>query len=159
MHKYNARVPLGYDYRDSQDLDGESMYVSRSLLLTNTNRLSNSQTHPYRYEIAHFTPPARMFDNKTPIPFMPLSSTSFTWVSTPHDFQAMLAKLRQASEIAVDLEHNSYRSYSGFVCMVQLSTRQEDWIVDALALREELVELNEVFTNPEIVKVRVDIMS
>ena len=67
----------------------------------------------------------------------------------------MLAKLRQASEIAVDLEHHSYRSYAGFVCLMQLSTRQEDWIVDTLALREELTELNEVFTDPEIVKVCV----
>lgn len=65
----------------------------------------------------------------------------------------MLAKLRQAKEIAVDLEHHSYRSYAGFVCLMQLSTRQEDWIVDTLVLREELVELNEVFTDPEIVKV------
>lgn len=65
----------------------------------------------------------------------------------------MLAKLRQAKEIAVDLEHHSYRSYAGFVCLMQLSTRQEDWIVDTLVLREELAELNEVFTDPEIVKV------
>ncbi|KAF8621412.1 hypothetical protein AX15_007824 [Amanita polypyramis BW_CC] len=135
-HKYNAQVPLGYDYRDSQDQDGESI-----------------QAHPYRYEITHFTPPARMFVNQTPIPPTPLSSAALTWVSTPHAFQAMLAKLRQASEIAVDLEHNSYRSYSGFVCLMQLSTRREDWIVDALLLRNELEELNEVFTNPEIVKV------
>ena len=65
----------------------------------------------------------------------------------------MLAKLRQAKEIAVDLEHHSYRSYAGFVCLIQLSTRQEDWIVDTLVVREELAELNEVFTDPEIVKV------
>ena len=67
----------------------------------------------------------------------------------------MLAKLRQAKEIAVDLEHHSYRSYAGFVCLMQLSTRQEDWIVDTLVVREELAELNEVFTDPEIVKVSV----
>ncbi|KAM6491418.1 Ribonuclease H-like domain containing protein [Amanita muscaria] len=57
----------------------------------------------------------------------------------------MLAKLRQAVEIAVDLEHHSYRAYAGFVCLMKLSTREEDWIVDALELREELVKLNEVF--------------
>ncbi|KAK2465781.1 hypothetical protein APHAL10511_002325 [Amanita phalloides] len=136
-HKYNAKVPLGYDYRDSQDQDSES----------------SIQTHPYRYEIAHFIPPARMFVRHTPTPPSSMSGTSFAWVSTPQEFQSMLSKLRQASEIAVDLEHNSYRSYAGFVCLMQLSTRQEDWIVDALALREELTELNEVFTDPEIVKV------
>lgn len=115
--------------------------------------LSNSQTHPYRYEIAHFTPPAHMFVNQMPISPSPISSSPLTWVSTPQDFQSMLAKLRQAKEIAVDLEHHSYRSYAGFVCLIQLSTRQEDWIVDTLVVREELAELNEVFTDPEIVKV------
>ena len=45
------------------------------------------------------------------------------------------------------------RSYYGFVCLMQISTREEDWIVDTLALREELEELNEVFTDPSIIKV------
>ncbi|KAM6493825.1 hypothetical protein JOM56_010186 [Amanita muscaria] len=136
-HKYNAHVPLGYDYRDPEDAEGESIM----------------QPHSYRYEITHFTPPSRMFVAQTPTPPPPMSSTPFTWVSTKEDFSTMLAKLRQALEIAVDLEHHSYRAYAGFVCLMQLSTREEDWIVDALELREELVELNEVFTNPDIVKV------
>ena len=96
-----------------------------------------------------------MFVNQMPISPSPISSSPLTWVSTPQDFQSMLAKLRQAKEIAVDLEHHSYRSYAGFVCLMQLSTRQEDWIVDTLVVREELAELNEVFTDPEIVKVCV----
>lgn len=66
----------------------------------------------------------------------------------------MLQKLRTAEEIAVDLEYHNYRSYSGFVCLMQISSRDEDFIVDTLCLREELEELNEVFTNPNIVKVR-----
>lgn len=65
----------------------------------------------------------------------------------------MLDKLRKAPELAVDLEHHSYRSYSGFLCLMQISSREEDWIIDTLALREELAELNEVFTDPKIVKV------
>lgn len=36
---------------------------------------------------------------------------------------------------------------------MQISTREEDFIVDTLALREELEVLNEVFTDPSIVKV------
>lgn len=67
----------------------------------------------------------------------------------------MLKELRQASEIAVDLEHHDYRSYYGFVCLMQISTRTQDWIVDTLELREELIALNEVFTDPQIVKVLI----
>jgi exosome complex exonuclease RRP6 len=65
----------------------------------------------------------------------------------------MLNKLRTAKEIAVDLEYHSYRSYSGFLCLVQISTREEDFVVDAIALRDELEVLNEVFTDSKIVKV------
>lgn len=67
----------------------------------------------------------------------------------------MLDKLRSAKEIAVDLEHHDYRSWAGFLCLMQISTRQEDFVVDTIALREELQELNEVFTDPAIVKANI----
>ena len=65
----------------------------------------------------------------------------------------MLSKLRDATEIAVDLEHHSYRSYSGFLCLMQISDRETDWVIDLLAVRDEVEALNEVFTDPNIVKV------
>lgn len=65
----------------------------------------------------------------------------------------MLGKLRQAKEIAVDLEHHRHRSFNGFVCLMQISTRNNDFIVDTLTLREDLEELNEIFTDPGILKV------
>lgn len=65
----------------------------------------------------------------------------------------MLGKLRQVKEIAVDLEHHRHRSFNGFVCLMQISTRHGDFIVDTLMLREELEELNVVFTDPDILKV------
>jgi exosome complex exonuclease RRP6 len=65
----------------------------------------------------------------------------------------MLATLRKTTEIAVDLEHHSYRSYGGFLCLMQISTREADWVIDTLALREELTELNEIFADPKIIKV------
>jgi len=64
----------------------------------------------------------------------------------------MLESLKKATEIAVDLEHHDYRSYYGFVCLMQISTREKDWIIDTLELREELSALNEVFTDPSIIK-------
>jgi exosome complex exonuclease RRP6 len=88
-----------------------------------------------------------------PTPPKDFKDTPFTWVATPQDLRSMLAKLRKGPEIAVDLEHHGYRSFAGFVCLMQISTRDEDWIIDTLSLREELEDLNEVFTNPKIVKV------
>lgn len=113
----------------------------------------STSTHPYQYEIKHITYPERMFQTATPIPAKPFEETPFSWVSTPSEFAIMLDKLRPAKELAVDLEHHSFRTWSGFLCLMQISTREEDFVVDTLALREELFELNEVFTDPRIVKV------
>ncbi|KAJ3510409.1 hypothetical protein NLJ89_g4693 [Agrocybe chaxingu] len=135
-HKYNAKVPLGHSY---QDPDAES----RTLV----------SNHPYRYEIAHVSYPPRMFKPCTPTLPPSLEDTTATWVDSPSAFQAMLSKLKNATEIAVDLEHHSYRSYAGFLCLMQISDREEDWVVDLLAVRGEVEALNEIFTDPVIVKV------
>lgn len=65
----------------------------------------------------------------------------------------MLNSLRGVKEFAVDLENHSLRSYQGFVCLMQISTRDQDFLIDTLELRRELECLNEVFTNPHIKKV------
>lgn len=66
----------------------------------------------------------------------------------------MLAELRTAKEIAIDLEHHDTRSYIGLVSLMQISTREKDWIVDTLKpWRQDLQVLNEVFTDPKIIKV------
>jgi len=72
----------------------------------------------------------------------------------------MLAELKTAKEIAVDLEHHENRSYVGLVSLMQISTREKDWIVDTLKpWREDLQILNEVFTDPKIIKVEVNMSS
>ncbi len=96
-----------------------------------------------------------MFTSTPPISPRPFEDTPFSWVSTAQEFASMLDKLRSAAEIAIDLEHHNYRTFSGFVCLMQISTREEDFVVDTLALREEMEELNEMFTNPNIVKVHI----
>jgi ribonuclease D len=46
---------------------------------------------------------------------------------------AMLAELEGAPEIAVDTEADSFFSYRERVCLIQVSARGSDWIVDPLA--------------------------
>lgn len=56
----------------------------------------------------------------------------------------------------VDLEHNQYRSFQGLTCLIQISTRSEDFVVDALKLRIHIGPyLREVFKDPT--KKKVDI--
>lgn len=57
------------------------------------------------------------------------------------------------TEIAIDLEHHNYRTFQGFVCLMQISTRQEDFLIDTLQLRHVMHILNSSLTNPKILKV------
>lgn len=56
----------------------------------------------------------------------------------------------------VDLEHNQYRSFQGITCLIQISTRTEDFIIDALKLRIQIGPfLREVFRDPSKRKVNL----
>lgn len=110
--------------------------------------------HPYLDEISQYRFPDRVRKEAEPIQYKPFESTSAILVDSPETLQEMVQELLKAQEIAVDLEHHDYRTYIGLVCLMQISTRDQDWIIDTLKLRDELEVLNEVFANPDIVKVR-----
>jgi len=112
-----------------------------------------SSKHPYHYELSQFEPNKWQIEEQTPIAYSPLDETELMIVDDQASLDTMMATLKQAKEIAIDLEHHNYRSFQGIVCLIQISTRQEDFIVDSLKLRDELSVLNEVFTDPAILKV------
>lgn len=65
----------------------------------------------------------------------------------------MIEDISDAPELAIDLEHHNYRSYLGITCLMQLSDRNNDYIIDTIALRDSLYPLNKIFTDPNIVKI------
>lgn len=86
--------------------------------------------------------------------YTPVADSKAIFVETLEDVHAMLSQLKQAKEIAVDLEHHDSHVYHGLVCLMQISTREQDWIVDTLKpWRDQLQVLNEVFADPSIIKV------
>lgn len=98
--------------------------------------------------------PKRVYKKAEPIPYKPIDGTEATWVDTYEGVLEMLEHLKKAKEIAVDLEHHDFRTYTGLVSLMQVSTRDQDWIVDTLKpWRHKLEVLNEVFADPNIVKV------
>ncbi|KAF4345306.1 Exosome complex exonuclease rrp6 [Fusarium beomiforme] len=110
--------------------------------------------HPYEYEIVRMTYPEVVFKESEPIMYQPVETTEATFVDTYEGVLEMLEELKRAKEIAVDLEHHDFRTYVGLVSLMQISTRERDWIVDTLQpWRHKLEVLNEVFTDPKIVKV------
>jgi exosome complex exonuclease RRP6 len=110
--------------------------------------------HPYKTEIEQSAYPAAAYVSTEPVRFTPPAANPAIFVDTEEGVWDMLAELRLAKEIAVDLEHHDAHSYIGIVCLMQISTRDKDWIVDTLKpWRENLQILNEVFTDPKIIKV------
>lgn len=95
----------------------------------------------------------------TPQLSAPLTGETFTYIDTEDAFQEFFEDLVRdiddgsVREIAIDLEAHSYRSFQGLTCLMQLSTRQHDFVIDTLALRGQMNRLLEVFANPRVVKV------
>uniref|UniRef100_A0A665T933 Exosome complex component 10 n=1 Tax=Echeneis naucrates TaxID=173247 RepID=A0A665T933_ECHNA len=109
--------------------------------------------HPYQYELDHLTVPERLLSKAEPQMYKPMAETKCTFIDSLEDLVALNEKLCGLSEFAVDLEHHSYRSFLGITCLMQISTRKEDFIIDTLELRSEMYILNESFTDPAILKV------
>ncbi|KAI5248416.1 hypothetical protein E4T42_05650 [Aureobasidium subglaciale] len=110
--------------------------------------------HPYQKEIEQYEYPSFVYTQAEPIPYHPYESTTAIFVDTEEKVDEMLQELKKAKEIAIDLEHHDSRSYIGIVSLMQISTRDKDWIVDTLQpWRRKLNKLNEVFADPKILKV------
>lgn len=110
--------------------------------------------HPYQAEIIQSHYPYAVHVIAEPIASKALKSTQAAFVDTYEGVEEMLKELKLETEIAVDLEHHDEHSYIGLVSLMQISTREKDWIVDTLKpWREELQILNEVFADPKILKV------
>ena len=148
--KPHGLVPL--DYEVPLDMVSSSDPVVAAGQLKEATRL---RRHPYYYETSHLPYPTSMFMTAAPIPPLPIDETEAEWVDTPEALGAMVEDLKVAKEIAMDLEHHNLRSYYGFTCLIQISTREKDWILDALKLRKELKEgkLGGVLVDPTIIKV------
>ncbi len=74
------------------------------------------------------------------------------WVATPSTLASIQASLAAAPALAVDTESDSLYSYFEKVCLLQFSTRAEDYVVDPLVL-SDLSALGPIFANPQTVKV------
>ena len=79
-----------------------------------------------------------------------LDETPLTYVDTEEQLRGMVDKLEGATEIAVDLEHHSYRTFQGLTCLMQLSDREGDYIIDVLKLRHLIGPLlAPIFADPQ----------
>jgi ribonuclease D len=74
------------------------------------------------------------------------------YISTDEDLRQLAAALSTEPLLAVDTESNSLHAYQERVCLVQLSTRTNDYIVDPLTIKD-MRPLGLLLADPNIEKV------
>lgn len=165
LGKPHAKVPLTWE--PPPPADGEpaaKVGVRQGMYCAE----GDPRTNPYYYEIHNFSAPSHATEavpalpDIIPPPAMDIKAPTggepaFKWIDTTEGMSGLLAHLKEerVKEIALDVEHHNFRSFQGLVCLVQLSTRWGDYIIDALSpeVRAFSERLNEVMADPSKVKV------
>jgi len=109
--------------------------------------------HPYAHEISTLEYNAECFQARKEQIYDTLDNTPITWIDSHAQLLELSEKLNTVTEIAIDLEAHSQRSFQGFCCLCQISTRTNDYLIDTLTCRSSMHLLNLPFTNPHITKV------
>ncbi len=74
-----------------------------------------------------------------------------TLVTAKEHLEEVCAELANSPQIAFDTESNGFYAYKEKVCLVQISSATEDYIVDPIAFKD-LSPLGPLFANPKIEK-------
>lgn len=157
-HKDNALEPLNPKIKELQANYIEYLRKNPKIEFDPERSIKYEQVpHPYEREIIEldfdWTKMAKDISELDPKMPGPTSESNYEFIETQEQLSKLISDLSNVTEIAVDLEYHSYRSYQGFVCLMQLSTREKDYIIDTIALRSHMHTFNDIFTNPKIVKV------
>ncbi|KAF3575892.1 hypothetical protein DY000_02035046 [Brassica cretica] len=113
-----------------------------------------SNSHPYETEITALLENPRLDEFEFLRGEYSLEmSDSYVWVETESELKKLAETLAKEKVFAVDTEQHSLRSFLGFTALIQISTQEEDFLVDTIALHDVMSILRPVFSNPDICKV------
>jgi ribonuclease D len=71
------------------------------------------------------------------------------YIRQSHELAQLVDSLRHDTLIALDTESNSLYAYQEQVCLIQLSTRQQDYLIDAISV-DDLSPLGQLTADPAI---------
>ncbi|XP_057956377.1 protein RRP6-like 3 isoform X2 [Malania oleifera] len=112
-----------------------------------------SNSHPYEAEILSLLENPRLNFSFVDGRIYLEKSESYVWVDTKTRLQELADSLSREKIFAVDTEQHSLRSFLGFTALMQVSTQNEDYLVDTIALHDSMGVLRPVFSDPNICKV------
>eukprot|EP00347_Sterkiella_histriomuscorum_P018705 403344491 len=158
--KPNSKYPLSEDIVTAQRQIAANPLLNRQFQLGDHKQQKDavSLSHPYYQEIEEFQEEVgnmqTLQEEIVPQKYKALEDTPFEFVDDEEKLDEMVKILSGSREIAIDLEHHNHRSYQGFTCLMQISNRTHDYVVDTLKLRQSLgPKLLPLFTDPQITKV------
>jgi ribonuclease D len=96
--------------------------------------------------------PATKIDMDSPQLHTDFSRRSVHWIDTEGKLAKLSDHLRTLPVISVDIEADSLHHYRDRVCLIQISTEMEDWLLDPSVLKS-MDSLAAILENPDIVKV------
>ncbi|XP_063721223.1 exosome complex component 10-like [Symsagittifera roscoffensis] len=140
------------EYKDTVDVTRNQPILQRSYSFSK-QFLEEITGHHYEAELSSFIPSEHLLEPVICIRPSEVTLANLHFIDTLTGLNSLIEKLITQKEIAVDCEAHSHRSFLGFVCLLQISTRTNDYLVDTIALRDHIQKLNVIFTNPKILKV------
>ncbi|MCU0615260.1 MAG: hypothetical protein MUD09_09320 [Desulfobacterales bacterium] len=77
---------------------------------------------------------------------------NYKLIETPDELAGIIEVLQRQDAVAVDLEADSMFHYKEKVCLVQLATRHQNFLIDPLKIPDFSL-LRPLFNNPKIQKI------
>lgn len=131
----------------------DNSYSAFKHLELNMNKDKDVNSHPYESEILSLlensSPEFDFISERTDLTL----SDTYVWVETESQLEELVDVLNKEMVFAVDTEQHSLRSFLGFTALIQISTHEEDYLVDTIALHDSMNLLRPVFANSRICKV------
>jgi len=109
--------------------------------------------HPYKDKLETFKPKEWQLKKQIPQSSAPLEDDTYTFVDTVTLLTEMMAELRKVKEVAIAVQFEKITHFLPNCCLLEISTRSHDYIIDALTLKEELKIVNEITSDENILKV------
>ena len=140
----------------------ETRFGTRRKVVVSPNVVAPSHhvPHVYQEEIESFTYPDWLLKapGTKPSPIPITETLQATWIDKEDKLADLSKRLESVDMIAVDLEAHSYHSFSGIICLMQISIKNngvvENFLVDTLKLWHSInTYLAPMFANPDILKV------
>ena len=77
---------------------------------------------------------------------------SVVLIEDRRDFSIFLQEVEKSTHVAVDTESNSFHAYFNRICLIQVSTSEQDYVIDPLSVGD-IQDFGKVLSNPDVEKI------